>query len=780
MTITILTCADHGAAASKTWQADGSVLAFSAGAAMLPAQVRVANLQALSTLLSAIQHNPKMLVIRGIYRGDDNARAVAYKDGTGMTPNGPRKALVNYDDAPVQWMLVDIDNYVPPPGIDPVLDPVRAISAFIGAHLPSEFWGAGYHWQLSNSAGHPDKRYLLKAHVWFWLTEPRTSVELLTWARAIDPNKRTDHRMFNAVQAHYTSLPKFAPSMVDPVPVRCGMVIGHDVALRMPDGIAVPAYKDGDDRFAVTDPRTKPGVIGAFCRAYSPHSILTGTLSAYFEHDHDNRYTWLKSDSGAREGVFITETELHVVNTHNSDPCGNRKTNTFDLVRVHCFGHLDHAPGVEPFALLSPRTTPSHQAMCGWAMGHDPVREAMAAAQAVSGGGRSAFSFIRARDLLTKPEPIPQLIHELFESGSLAQLFGKSGSAKSFLAIDWACCVATGKEWCGRKVTQGAVFYIAGEGHSGIRKRLKVWEQHHATPLADAPLFVSNAPAALMDATNAANVAREVEVLATEHGAPVLIIVDTLARNLGAGEENSNADIGLFINNLDILLRTRFGATVLIVHHTGHGEQERSRGASSLRAAMDHEYRLEDKGGIRELSCTKAKESEPPPLMTFRLLPVTLSGWTNENGEFITSAVLVPTTDKPVANLLELTGANQVALRALGNAILEFGVVPDPNLFTGCSNRPFGKVVREEVWRQRAYDEGISDGEQDAKKKAFGRSRKALIDKNLIATWKDFYWPVSMPGHGTLPGHSGTLSRAQGDRPGHTSIDVSRCPAPVA
>ena len=86
-----------------------------------------------------------------------------------------------------------------------------------------------------------------------------------------------------------------------------------------------------------------------------------------------------------------------------------------------------------------------------------------------------------------------------------------------------------------------------------------------------------------MDPVSAARVAQAVEALAADHGTPKLIIVDTLARNLGNGDENSNADIGMFINNIDIHLRSRFGAAVLIVHHTGHLEKDRSRGASSLR-----------------------------------------------------------------------------------------------------------------------------------------------------------------------------------------------------
>ena len=49
---------------------------------------------------------------------------------------------------------------------------------------------------------------------------------------------------------------------------------------------------------------------------------------------------------------------------------------------------------------------------------------------------------------------------------------------------------------------------------------------------------------------------------------PALIIVDTLARCMVGGDENSAKDMGLFIAHADAL-RKETGATVLIIHHTG-------------------------------------------------------------------------------------------------------------------------------------------------------------------------------------------------------------------
>lgn len=411
----------------------------------------------------------------------------------------------------------------------------------------------------------------------------------------------------------------------------------------------------------------------------------------------------------------------------------------------------------------------------GWVNPLSNAAQALPPIASRMGAVHAGFEFVQAKDLLSTPTPIQWLVRELFEQGALAQLFGDSGSGKSFVAIDWACCIATGTAWNGKEVDHGAVFYIAGEGHAGIRRRLKAWEQFNGISLSDAPLFVSTAPAALMDVQNASHVARAVEALVAVHGVPKLIIIDTLARNLGNGEENSNADIGLFINNIDVKLRSRFGATVLVVHHSGHVDKERGRGASALRAAMDSEYRLGVADDIRTLSCTKAKESEPPAPMGFKLEQIALEGWMDDEGEFMTSAVLVACTEVSKSKKSRISGANRIALEALQDALAEHGQHSNADLVKefGRLRAPL-RVVHEEVWRQRAYDRGISDGEQDAKQKAFSRSRKALLDLGLISVWKGFYWLGSaLAGHRTPSAQCPVASPTEPDRTGHTPIGVS-------
>ena len=379
----------------------------------------------------------------------------------------------------------------------------------------------------------------------------------------------------------------------------------------------------------------------------------------------------------------------------------------------------------------------------------------------------STFSFISAGMLLAKPTPATWLIRGMIEDGDLCTVFGASKVGKSFVTIDWACCIATGICWHGRETKPGSVFYIAGEGHKGISRRLKAWAIHNNKNLDKAPIFISERPAALMDASNAASVADGVRGLAKEHGNPSLIVIDTLARNFGVGQENDNSDIGVFIHNVDTELRLRYGAAVVIVHHSGHGEVDRARGASALHAAMDCEFRMEHKDKTRSLVCTKSKESEVPAPMHFMLEQIELPGWIDAYGETVTSAVLVSSM-APGTRARSLNGANRIAYEALTHALSTTGE-PTPEVVTKAKSM-FAPaiVVSEEVWRKRAYAEGISDGGQGAMKKAFSRARKALLDLKLICTWDGFYWldlfasyptPIvaTQTETGDIAGHNGTF-----------------------
>jgi hypothetical protein len=56
------------------------------------------------------------------------------------------------------------------------------------------------------------------------------------------------------------------------------------------------------------------------------------------------------------------------------------------------------------------------------------------------------------------------ILKHFLPAQSLCSIYGPSGSYKSFLAVSWACHIAAGLSWAGKKVTPGAVLYVVGEG----------------------------------------------------------------------------------------------------------------------------------------------------------------------------------------------------------------------------------------------------------------------------------------------------------------------------
>lgn len=271
----------------------------------------------------------------------------------------------------------------------------------------------------------------------------------------------------------------------------------------------------------------------------------------------------------------------------------------------------------------------------------DALRTHMAAANDNEPPSSNRFAFLNVGAMVEHLKPIDWLVRGYVERDSMAVIYGEPGHGKSFVAIDMACSIATGTEWHGRPVKRGAVFYIAGEGHNGLARRFCAWSEARGVSLADAPLYVSNRSAALTEGASAKTVSATVRELAAATGAtPSLIVVDTLARNFGAGDENSAADMGAFVTNLDNELRHPWKATVAIVHHSGKDISKGARGSTALRGAVDAEYEItKDESGTIRMQPHKMKDAENPEPLAFRLHSVELP-LLDEDGNRVFGAAL--------------------------------------------------------------------------------------------------------------------------------------------
>ncbi|MBT4081022.1 MAG: AAA family ATPase [Gammaproteobacteria bacterium] len=269
---------------------------------------------------------------------------------------------------------------------------------------------------------------------------------------------------------------------------------------------------------------------------------------------------------------------------------------------------------------------------------------------------KDGFHLVNISEMMSLGFQTDWLIKKYLTKESLASVVGASMAGKSFLAIDMALCIATGIPWRGNKVGQGPVVYIAGEGHRGLSKRIKAWEIEHGIEVKDAPVRFSSTNAMLVDKTSAEEVTFAINSMADEIGAPALVVIDTLHRNMG-GDENSSQDFAQFLDNIEAPIKTRHKCCVMIIHHTGHDAGGRGRGSSAQRASYDHDFMLTKKEDISVLENEKNKDNSPAPEIAFELKQVDL-GVIDEDGDAVTSCVLhqteVPSektkTDKLSAN----------------------------------------------------------------------------------------------------------------------------------
>jgi hypothetical protein len=275
----------------------------------------------------------------------------------------------------------------------------------------------------------------------------------------------------------------------------------------------------------------------------------------------------------------------------------------------------------------------------------------------VGNEARRRFAFDRAGDIELSP---PQwLVHGLIELDTLGSLAGPPGAGKSFLSLSIAFHVAAGRDWFGHRVAQGPVLYLCGEGLRGVTRRLRALEIDTGIPLADLPLFVSRGPAGLLDMEQLGAVLAEVERITEAHGKPALLIVDTIARNFGPGDENATQDMRAFVWACDRLRAV--AGTVLAVHHVGHGDKARGRGSSVLPGAVDLDLILSvDEARVIRLESNKVKDGEPLQQIAMQLERVYL-GIDDDEGEPVTSAVLRYLPDAPeVQKGKPASGKNQV------------------------------------------------------------------------------------------------------------------------
>lgn len=340
-----------------------------------------------------------------------------------------------------------------------------------------------------------------------------------------------------------------------------------------------------------------------------------------------------------------------------------------------------------------------------------------------------AFEFVHLGTVIKDPPVINWVVEGVIPEDSVLFLVGDPKSGKSLLAFDWAACIATGDAWRGRRTNRGGVLILAGEGQHGIIRRMQAISEYFSRDLLSAPIGFSRTGGRLCDEKGLADVIEAAENFEHTHGSIRLIIIDTLHRNMGGADENSAADMSRYFDHID-QLRHRFGASVMTVHHSGHGAKERARGSSAIMAGVDVLYLMsENKKASSEarkvvtLACDKNKDGEELRDQHFEIVPVALPV---QAGQAIpqTSVVLEQHSGDPLIANVQLTEMDKLLISALQKTAANDGVYEDENLRTAfvrerlardpevkpnTVSQSFGRTINE--WLGATYlDRAAGDG----------------------------------------------------------------------
>lgn len=213
-----------------------------------------------------------------------------------------------------------------------------------------------------------------------------------------------------------------------------------------------------------------------------------------------------------------------------------------------------------------------------------------------------------------------ELIADWVLKAPTALLYAKAGAGKTFLAMDMALCIASGKPWHGHEVMQGSVIYIAAEGAYGMGQRAKAWCLGNNEGNKVSGFYVIPHP--IFPTWDETFGKLKDTILENAVTGLQAIFIDTLAQCFGEGNESDNHDSQMFLSAVGAIAQEH-QATVFLVHHEGW-DGSRLRGASNFRNSIDTVIQLKEEEGTNNFTIRhdKIKDLEQAKPMRFERVKV--------------------------------------------------------------------------------------------------------------------------------------------------------------
>jgi hypothetical protein len=236
--------------------------------------------------------------------------------------------------------------------------------------------------------------------------------------------------------------------------------------------------------------------------------------------------------------------------------------------------------------------------------------------QELDAEGREPLRVLSFLEFLNSPPPA-YLVPKMFYRDGLSVVFGPPGAAKSFLVMDVALCLASGKPWREHNLGRGKVHYVMAEGQATNTLRARGWVHHYeiAPELVNENFTIIPVPVILTEAG-----VRDY-LPWVERDQPDMVVLDT--KNLMfAGKESQGDDYGAMLRVLHGIRQLAGGAAVVLIDHSGLGDDTRTRGSNAQKGGVETEIRVSNENGIRRAEVTRDKSGTEGAQWLFRLVQV--------------------------------------------------------------------------------------------------------------------------------------------------------------
>lgn len=252
------------------------------------------------------------------------------------------------------------------------------------------------------------------------------------------------------------------------------------------------------------------------------------------------------------------------------------------------------------------------------------------------------LKFLTLTEFVQRPS-VSSHVRGVIPAESFIVVFGPPKGGKTFSVCDLTMHAAHGLDWHGCVISRPLkVGYLVGEGQRGLRVRLKAWLEAHDSIEEAGEFRILPVALSLPDSASAV-------VASLQEWRPDILVADTLNAYFGGGDENSTQDMSAFCNAVRYL-RDTLGCSVIVIHHTGHGDSGRERGSIVLRASADVLIQVAKDDGAGELvgfQVIAARDLEPMESAIALKLVRHETDWADDEGLPLVSCV-VRAADQPV------------------------------------------------------------------------------------------------------------------------------------